>query len=88
VAAGRPWWQMTKTARQGFILGSIYGVLSLGEWASVLFLGAHVWNVGVAVPWLCLAVKILLDPLSRKLRAPQLPDEAPFRLAPCQPRKN
>ena len=47
---------MTKTPRQGVILGSIYGVLSLGEWASVLFLGAHVWNVGVAVAWLCLAV--------------------------------
>ena len=39
VAAGRPWWQMTKTPRQGFIPGSIYGVLSLGEWASVLFFG-------------------------------------------------
>jgi hypothetical protein len=68
VAAGRPWWQMTKTPRQGFILGSIYGVLSPGEWASVLFLGAHVWNVGVAVPWLCLAVWWLASAVAQRRR--------------------
>ena len=59
VAAGRPWWQATKTPRQGFILGSVYGVLSLGELVSVFYFGAHVWNAGFAVLWLGLAVLYL-----------------------------
>jgi fatty acid desaturase len=54
MTASRPWWQLGRTPRYGFVMGTFWAVLGLLE----LFLvaPAHGWALAVAVCWLSLAV--------------------------------
>jgi hypothetical protein len=61
VAAGRPWWQVTKTARQGFLLDTFIAVFGLAE-----LLAAHIWYL--AVVYLVLAGGCLGNAVSLRRR--------------------
>jgi hypothetical protein len=49
VVARRPWWYLTKTARQSFLLGVFWCLLG-----SVMLLGGggHAWSLVVGIAWL------------------------------------
>lgn len=54
VAIGTPWWKMTRTARQGFILGAF--ILVLGVFELVLLAAGH---PGHTLYWLHWVVTVL-----------------------------
>jgi len=59
MTADRPWWQTTKTPRQGFILGACYAVLGIVEVVATLAFGGHVWFVLLGSLFLVLAAAYL-----------------------------
>jgi hypothetical protein len=59
VAAGKPWWQVTKTPRQGFLLGGMWTLLGLGQLLFGLSGGGHVVSLVIGALWLVLAVGYL-----------------------------
>jgi hypothetical protein len=59
MAEGKPWWQMTKTPRQGFILSAVYLVIGLGEMVSGLIPSVRVWNLVIGGSFVALGVVLL-----------------------------
>jgi hypothetical protein len=64
VAAGRPWWQVTKTARQGFVMGAFWVVLG-----SVGLLVAHTPGLlAVSAVWLAVGGGYLVTAVALRRR--------------------
>jgi len=59
MAVGRPWWQTTKTARAGFVLGGFWAILGLAGLLGALGARGQVTMRVIAVIWLVLAVGYL-----------------------------
>lgn len=64
--AKKPWWQTAKTARQGFMMAALFGLLGLAALLASSFVWAHLW-VG-AVVWLPLAVIHLISAVALRRR--------------------
>lgn len=56
VAAGKPWWRLTKTPRQGFLLGAIWTLLGLGQLLSGLSRSGD--GVNLALGSICLMLAV------------------------------
>jgi hypothetical protein len=65
MAARRPWWYLTKTARQSFLLGVFWCLLGL-----VMLLGGsgHAWSLVVGIAWLVCAGGYLASAVERYWR--------------------
>ncbi len=60
MAAGEPWWQLTKTPRQGFLMGAMWTLLGLAQMLLSLAGRPHHRNtVAIGALWLMLAVGYL-----------------------------
>lgn len=60
--AKKPWWQTAKTARQGFMMAAMLGLLGLAALLASIFAWAHLWIA--AVIWLPLAGIHLISALA------------------------
>jgi hypothetical protein len=67
VAAGTPWWQMTKTARRSFVLGTPFAVLGLYWLVAGLTFSAF-WMLLPAVWFLVWAILYLASALTLRRR--------------------
>jgi len=68
MTAGTPWWQMTKTARQGFVLGTLLAVVGLYELLSGLFDDGHAWDLVLSAGLLALAGACLANAIAVRRR--------------------
>lgn len=68
MAAGRPWWQMTKTARQGFMFGTVWAVLGIGNLLEVLTGRSSAWHWVIPIGTLALAGAYLVSAVALRRR--------------------
>jgi hypothetical protein len=62
----KPWWQAAKTARQGFMMASLYAVLGLAALVAAVAGRAHTWVF--AVVWLTFAGVYLVNAVALRRR--------------------
>jgi len=68
MAAETPWWKTAKTARQGFVMGTLWAVLGLGQLLSVVVGGAGGWHLVLSAGMLALAGVYLVTAVALHLR--------------------
>lgn len=68
MAADRPWWQMTRTARQGFIMGTWWAVLGLSALLYGVFGRAYAGVIIASAVWLALAGAYLVTSVALRQR--------------------
>lgn len=65
-SARKPWWQMAKTARQGFIAAASLALLGVAALLASIFVSSHLW-VGTLI-WLPLAAFHLASAIALRRR--------------------
>ena len=72
MAASRPWWQTTRTARKGFMLGTFWGALGLISLPYVILRGGPLeWAVSAV--WLFAALGYLVTAVALRRRERSTP---------------
>jgi uncharacterized membrane protein HdeD (DUF308 family) len=78
VASGTPWWKLTKTARQGFMLGAVYVLVGLVQTGEVLMASAHPLFLFLGPLFLALGIAYLASAFAwrRRERSAHPPGQA------------
>ncbi len=68
VAAGKPWWQTTKTGRQGFVLGTWWAILGLVSMDYDILGRDGSWEWAVSAGWLAAALGYFVTAIALRRR--------------------